>query len=46
MYKLIKNRFEELGVEDWFYAPGRFDINSVPSKYGKKENYVNYIFNS
>jgi glycosyltransferase involved in cell wall biosynthesis len=40
----IKQRFDELGVEDWAYVPGGCEITEVPSRYGDQENYVNYIF--
>lgn len=38
----IKKRFEDLGKVDWAY--GYSNINSIDSKFGNDENYVNYIF--
>lgn len=41
----IAKRFKELGVEDWAYKTNPNFPLEVPSRFGKKENYVNYTFN-
>ena len=39
----IYNRFKELGVSDWVYESGIYDIQTIPNRYNDEENYVNYI---
>ncbi len=39
----IKNRFEELGFEDWAYKYNPQQPLSAPSLFGKSESFVNYI---
>ena len=39
----IYNRFKELGLSDWVYESGVYDIHTIPNRYNDEENYVNYI---
>jgi O-antigen biosynthesis protein len=40
----IRNRFEELGVEDWAYKENPNNPLATPSKFGKDEGYVNIFY--
>lgn len=40
----IAKRFEELGVEDYVYKENPNNPLAVESRFGEKENYVNYIY--
>jgi len=41
----IKNRFVELGLDDWAYDSNPNNPLSVESKFGEEEGFVNYIMN-
>jgi hypothetical protein len=40
----IKNRFVELGLEDWAYNSNPLNPLVVESRFGDDEGFVNYIF--
>ena len=41
----INERFKELGVFDYAYDENKDNPLNVESRFGEKENYVNYIYN-
>jgi len=41
----INERFKQLGVVDYAYAENKHNPLDVESRFGKEENYVNYIYN-
>lgn len=41
----IKNRFEELGLNDWIYESNAYNFLEIPNRYGDDEQHANYTLN-